>query len=106
MKYSIREYVSDTGFHPYRAWLATLTPTVAARIQARVFRFECGNLGDYKSLGVGVFEARFRVGSGYRLYFAFEQSKCLLLLFGGDKRSQKHDIEIAKRYLGDFRRRL
>jgi putative addiction module killer protein len=73
-----------------------------ARIQARVLRFEKGNLGDHKTVGGGVWEARLDFGPGYRLYFGKEGAAVILLLVGGDKSSQSKDIAAAKRYWADF----
>jgi putative component of toxin-antitoxin plasmid stabilization module len=58
MTLSVREYETTDGKVPFREWLATLDRTVRARVQARVLRFETGNLGDHKSVGGGVQEAR------------------------------------------------
>ena len=66
----VREYLTAEGKNPYRAWLDTLDVTPRARIQARVFRFSTGNLGDHRSMGGGVWEARVMFGPGYRIYFA------------------------------------
>ena len=66
---TVRVYVADDGSTPFRDWLATLEMPTRARIQARVLRFELGNLGDHKPIGAGVWEARFFFGPGYRLYF-------------------------------------
>ena len=54
MKLTIREYVSVDGESYFREWLDSLAVAVRARIQARVLRFETGNLGDHKSIGEGV----------------------------------------------------
>ena len=56
--YSIEEFETDNGVRPYHQWLHGLATSVRARIQARIFRFEIGNLGDTKSVGSGVYEAR------------------------------------------------
>src|SRR5215831_13669308 len=69
MKLTIREYLTPQGKNPFRDWLKGLDVGVQARIQARVLRFENGNLGDYKSVGNGVWEACLDFGPGYRLYF-------------------------------------
>lgn len=55
-----------------------------------------GNLGDCKSIGDGVFELRISFGPGYRVYFGQDGPKVVVLLCGGDKRSQKRDIAKAK----------
>ena len=58
MALTVREYLTADGKNPFREWLGSLTKAVRARIQARVLRFELGNLGDHKSVGEGVSEAR------------------------------------------------
>jgi putative addiction module killer protein len=98
----IREYLLENGDNPYRSWLKSLDRLIQARIQARIFRFESGNLGDAKSVGDGVHEARFFFGSGYRLYFGIEGKKIIILLVGGDKKTQSRDIIRAKTYLKDY----
>jgi putative addiction module killer protein len=69
-----------------------------------VLRFEAGNLGDHKSVGGGVWEARLDFGPGYRLYFGKDGSPMILLLIGGDKASQFRDIRTAQSYWADYRK--
>jgi putative addiction module killer protein len=69
-----------------------------------VLRFEAGNLGDHKSVGDGVWEARLDFGPGYRLYFGKDGSAMILLLNGGDKASQFRDIRTARNYWADYRK--
>lgn len=66
MKLTIREYLTPDGKSLFRDWLDTLDVPVRARVQARVLRFEIGNLGDLKAVGGGVWEARLAFGPGYR----------------------------------------
>ena len=73
-------------------------------MQARILRFEAGNLGDHKALGAGVWEARMNFGPGYRVYFAEAGRAVVLLLVGGDKRSQAKDIEQAKKYWAQYQK--
>jgi len=65
----VREYVEDSGRIPFRDWLTALDKATRARVQARILRFETGNLGDHKDVGAGVLEARLDFGPGYRVYF-------------------------------------
>lgn len=102
MALGIREYVAADGRSPYRDWLKTLDVAVRARIQARVLRFEVGNLGDHKSLGGGMWEARLAFGPGYRIYFGKAGHSIILLLLGGDKASQAQDIRRARRFWSDY----
>ncbi|MGN6149596.1 MAG: type II toxin-antitoxin system RelE/ParE family toxin [Rhizomicrobium sp.] len=79
-------------------WLARLADRNAqARIVARLRRFEIGNLGDVKPVGAGVMEARIDYGPGYRLYFVQHGNVLIVMLCGGDKRTQKTDIERARK---------
>ena len=102
MTLRVREYQPANGKNPFREWLATLDGAVRARVQARVLRFETGNLGDHKSVGGGVHEARLMFGSGYRIYFGLDGKTLLLLLVGGTKASQARDIRRAQRYWQDY----
>ena len=94
----VREYLDDGGRSPFRDWLVKLDQTVRARVQARILRFELGNLGDHKQVGGGVWEARLDFGPGYRIYFGRSGREIVLLLLGGDKSSQRKDINRAKEY--------
>ena len=96
MSFAVREYLDERGRSPFREWLTSLDNTTRARIQARVLRFESGNLGDHKDLGGGVLEARVQFGPGYRVYFGKRGRELVLLLLGGDKGSQRRDIKRAK----------
>ena len=101
----VREYTTATGDSPFRDWLDSLDVMVRARIQARIFRFESGNLGDYKAVGAGVLEARLDFGPGYRIYFGFDEGKIILLLVGGSKGTQTRDIKKAQALWLDYKKR-
>jgi putative addiction module killer protein len=95
MRYKIK-YVGTFG-----EWLAGLKDAKARRgILARIGRAENGNLGDYKVFD-GIIEMRIFYGPGYRLYGAIRDGYILLLLCGGDKSSQRRDIETAKKILDE-----
>jgi len=75
-----------------------------ARIQVRIDRMETGHFGDVSPVGEGVSELRIFYGPGYRVYFIQQSSVLVILLFGGDKSTQKTDIAKAKglaKQLGD-----
>lgn len=87
----------------FMRWASGLKDRVAAaRINARIDRALLGNLGDHKSLRDGVSEMRIDVGAGYRLYFTRRGNTVIVLLCGGDKRTQdadiRHAIELAKHW--------
>ena len=77
-------------------WLTGLRDIQArVRIAKRIDRMAQGNLGDAKSVGNGVSELRFTFGPGYRAYFTIRGEAIVILLCGGDKGSQKRDLERA-----------
>lgn len=104
--YEIDYYKKEDGTAPFREWLETLRDVNSrARIRIRLDRVRMGNLGDHKHLGDGVWELRIDCGPGYRVYFAKEENRLILLLVGGDKDTQGRDITQAAGYLQDHRRR-
>jgi putative addiction module killer protein len=66
-------------------------------IARRIERVQSGTLGDAKSLGGGISELRVDVGQGYRLYFTMRARVVVLLLYGGNKRTQATDIKQARK---------
>ncbi len=56
-----------------------------------------GNAGDVKPVGEGVSELRIDYGPGYRVYFTKRGCEVVILLAGGDKRTQAGDIKAALR---------
>ena len=87
----------------YARWLDGLRDIRArARVLVRVERLVAGNPGDVKSVGEGVSEMRIDHGPGYRVYFKRQSDAVVVLLAGGDKRTQKTDIETALRLARDL----
>jgi putative addiction module killer protein len=72
------------------------------RIQARIDRLEIGNPGDVKPVGGGISEMRIDYGPGYRVYFIERGSEVVILLAGGDKRTQDRDIATARELARDL----
>ena len=82
----------------FQTWLDGLTDRrVQVRIAARIRLAELGNLGDWQSVGGSVSELRVDIGPGYRLYFTRRGKANIVMLFGGDKSSQKRDIKRVHR---------
>ena len=97
-------YRTSNEREPYTEWFESIRDLkTRTRIQDRLDRIESGNLGDYKSLGDGVFELRLRSGPGYRIYFGQVGNTIVLLLCGGDKSSQTGDIQRAKAYWQEYK---
>ena len=92
-----------TGKEPFTEWLKSLRdPTTRRRILKRLLRLEQGNYGDFKPVGAGVNELRFFFGAGYRVYFAEDGDTIVVLLCGGDKSSQRRDIQQAQAYWQEY----
>jgi putative addiction module killer protein len=82
----------------YARWLDGLRDIRArARVLARVERLAAGNPGDVRPIGEGVSELRIDYGPGYRVYFTTRGRTVIILLAGGDKRTQANDIKAALR---------
>ena len=82
----------------FARWLDGLRDLQArARVQARIERLTAGNPGDVAPIGEGVSELRIDYGPGYRVYFTRRGNAVVILLAGGDKRTQSADIKTAVR---------
>ena len=82
----------------FSKWLDGLHDIRArARVLVRIERLAGGNPGDVKAVGEGVSELRIDYGPGYRVYYKKQGQKLIILLAGGDKRTQAKDIKAALR---------
>ncbi len=99
-KFQIEHFLRpEDGRDLFLSWLQSLRDIRAkVAVIRRVARLEVGNFGDYKFCRDGVFELRVDVGPGYRVYYAMSGEKIVLLLCGGDKRTQAADIDRACAY--------
>lgn len=99
----IQNYLTADGRSPFQEWLDSLRNLNAkVKIEKRLERVALGNLGDYRSVGAGVYEFKLDYGPGYRVYFGQIGSTIVLLLCGGDKSTQKQDILEAREYWRDY----
>jgi len=104
--YKIRFYITATGKRIFAEWQSGLRDAkVKAAIIRRLNRVEQGNFGDHKYLKDGVSELRIAIGPGYRAYYAVAGQEIVLLLCGGDKRTQTADIDRACTYWKDWQNR-
>lgn len=96
------ELAATQEFH---RWLDSLPDRRAsAKINDRLLRAADGNFGDVKSAGSGISEMRIDYGPGYRVYFFRRGKQLIVLLCGGDKKSQKSDIAQAKQLKAEIER--
>ena len=87
----------------FEAWLGSLKDRRAQlRINARIRRLSLGNPGDTKPVGSGISEMRIHYGPGYRVYFMQRGQLVVILLCGGDKRTQDSDIKLAIKIAKDW----
>jgi putative addiction module killer protein len=97
MEYVIRQT------EEFATWLRDVRDVHArVAIARRLDRAAFGNLGDVKPIREGVSEMRVDIGKGYRLYFIMRGGVMIVLLCGGDKKTQRTDIrcaiQLAKEY--------
>jgi putative addiction module killer protein len=86
----------DSGKVPFESWHDKLATALQQAVDARLTRLAVGNFGDHKALGVGVYELRIMKGPGLRVYYGLRGDEVVVLIGGGDKASQKKDIDKAK----------
>ncbi len=89
--------------HEFGVWLEKQErTTIVPRIAARIDNIKKKNFGDYKYLDDNLYELRFHVRSGIRIYYCIHKDVVVILLAGGNKDSQKRDITKAKRILKEL----
>lgn len=95
----VEMFCLPTGKVPTREWLESLDPVSRRRIYSMVDRVALGgSKANVKALGGSIFEIKIDHGPGFRLYFGEADNVMILLLLGGDKSSQRRDIEQARMY--------
>lgn len=102
----VRIYQCPDRRVPYLEWLQGFRDKLARyKIQARIARVRLGNFGQARSVGEGVHdELKVDYGSGYRIYFGRDGEQLVILLRGGDKRTQDADIKEAQAYWASYKR--
>lgn len=103
---TVRRYMRENGRIPFDEWLYSLKdPPLQAHVLLRLDQAKCGNFGDFAPAGQSVMELRIHKGAGYRVYYGLHGDAVIILLAGGDKRSQTSDALKARRYWKDWKRR-
>ena len=103
----IVHYTTEDGFDPYQEWMDALRDNRdKIAVLRRVDRAAQGNFGDHRACRDGVVEMRVDVGPGYRVYYFQHGQALVVLLCGGDKRTQDTDISTPVAYKTDFLRRM
>lgn len=104
--YEIRHYLTRENKDLFMEWRRQLRDSqVRIAVDRRINRMEFGNFGDYRFCRDGVWELRIDLGPGYRIYYAIAGAQVILLLCGGNKRTQDADIRRACECWLDWQRR-
>jgi len=101
----VREYLDRQDRNPYKLWFDRLNSQAAAKVATALTRLALGNVSNVKGVGSGVFELRIDFGPGYRVYFGKDGERLVILLGGGTKKRQQHDIDAAIADWQDYKRR-
>jgi putative addiction module killer protein len=86
----------------FRKRLNGLADRRAAERIAQIVRSQAGLTDDARPVGGGVLELRVDYGPGYRVTFVQRGAVPIILLCGGDKRSQSRDIVGARTLAGEL----
>lgn len=92
-------FTAGNGKSPFLEWideLDTKSEVIVDRFLQRVS--QGGAKKSIKSLKDGIFEIKIPHGPGLRVYFGNDGNKLIILLIGGDKRTQARDVQKAKEY--------
>jgi putative addiction module killer protein len=103
IKREIKKLELQNGLVPFDEWFDSLRDKkLQAAVDTRLARVRAGNFGDCKSVGDGVFELRIALGPGLRVYYGLHGRQVVILLGGGDKRTQSRDIRRAQELWQQF----
>ncbi len=102
MEKEIEIYHTEEGKEPFIEWINGLkNDVIEDRIWTRIHRIKQGNYGDHKRFN-RIIELRLHFGKGYRIYCGEEDNRLVVLLMGGDKSSQRKDVNLALKYWRDY----
>ena len=104
MTYRIEELLLPDGSSPFGEWFCALDAVAAAKVRVAVSRMEQGNLSNVKWFR-GIGEYKIDWGPGLRIYLAKDGLRLIVLIGGGTKKRQQHDIERALALWEDYERR-
>ena len=102
---AIQEYFDRDGWSRFRAWFNELDTAAAAKTTTALERLGQGNKSALKSVGKGVSEYKIDFGPGYRIYFGNDGDRLVILLGGGEKKRQNHDIANAHAAWREYKQR-
>ena len=89
---------------PYLDWYESLDKSLKLIVDKRLSKVERGLYGENKRLSEDLFELKF--SNGLRIYYTEIDNTIVLLFTGGNKSKQSKDIDIAKKYLEEYKSRI
>ena len=98
----LNRYSTSDNRVPVSEWLDSLDRTVRGRILNYIDRMQRGNFGYSRSVSQGIMELKIDFGPGYRVYYLHDGTSLVVLLCGGDKRSQQKDILKAQEFAESY----
>lgn len=101
----VLEYLDLNGRSPFGEWFDSLDPQAAAKVAVAVTRLAQGNFSNAKAVGRGAMEYKLDFGPGYRIYFGKDGDRLVILVGGGTKKRQQHDIRAAIARWEDYKQR-
>ncbi len=99
----IKFYKLQNGKEPVKEWLIGLDKSMRVKVIRRLERIYDDNFGDFKQIESNLYELRFTLGKGYRIYYTIRNDLIVLLLNAGDKSKQSKDIKLAKMYIKNMK---
>ena len=102
----VTQYETESGIVPFKKWFDSLGAKAALKVRTAVAQMEAGNFGDHKSVGGGVWERRINFEKGYRVYYGKDGEELVILFWGGTKTRQQSDIDKAKQYWSEYKKRI
>jgi putative addiction module killer protein len=103
-RYAIEKLILSRGACPFDEWFESLSREDQFMVDNRLARVRLGSFGEINHVGEGVWELKFRKGSAVRIYYARTGYRIILLIAGGEKRTQKKDIQQAIEHFRQFKK--
>ncbi|MBI2193890.1 MAG: type II toxin-antitoxin system RelE/ParE family toxin [Planctomycetes bacterium] len=98
-------YQTSSGRCPFKDWFDALDRHIQQVFDARLTRIRRGLFGQAENLSRGVWELKFDVGPGFRIYYGRAGGPIVILLHAGHRKRQAGDIDVAREYWADYVRR-
>ena len=102
--FELRKLLLANGICPFDEWFSSQSAEDQYMVDSRLLRVRLGSFGEINNVGEGVWELKFRKGAAFRVYYGQVGKEVILLIVGGDKRTQTKDIKKAKELFTQYKR--